>query len=64
MASMEGRKGMGKQISRRSFLKRRALALGTAGLCDFKGIGSAEQVSGSKTLSGEKIKETIDPHVI
>ena len=55
---------MGKQISRRSFLKKSAIALGTAGVGDFKGIGSAEQVSGSKTLLGEEIKETIDPHVI
>jgi len=55
---------MGKQISRRSFLKKSAIALGTAGIYDFKGIGRAEQVSGSKTLLGEELEETIDPHVI
>jgi len=55
---------MGKQISRRSFLKKSAIALGTAAVCDLKGIGSTEQVSGSETLLGEEIKETIDPHVI
>jgi 4-oxalocrotonate tautomerase len=55
---------MEKHISRRSLLKKSAIALGTAAVCDFKGIGSAEQVSGSKTLSGEVLMEEIDPHVI
>ncbi len=55
---------MEKQISRRRFLKRSAIALGTVSVCDLKGIGSAEQVSGSKTLSGKELKEEIDPHVI
>ena len=55
---------MEKQISRRRFLKKSAIALGTAAICDFKGIGSAEQVSGSKALLVEELKETIDPHVI
>jgi 4-oxalocrotonate tautomerase len=64
MAPIEGRRGMEKEISRRSLLKKSAIALGTVAVCDFKGIGSAEQVSGSKTLSGEGLKETIDPHVI
>ena len=55
---------MERQISRRRFLKKSALALGTAAVCDFKGAGSAEQVSGSKTLAGEELKEEMDPHVI
>ena len=55
---------MENQISRRSLLKKSAIALGTAAVCDLKGIGRAEQVSGSKTLSGEELKEIIDPHVI
>jgi len=55
---------MEKQFSRRRFLKKSALALGTVSVCDFKGICSAEQVSGSKTLPGEGLKEEIDPHVI
>jgi hypothetical protein len=33
---------MEKQISRRSFLKKSAIALGTIAICDFKGIGSAD----------------------
>ena len=32
---------MERQISRRSFLKKSAIALGTVAVCDFKGIGSA-----------------------
>ena len=55
---------MGKQISRRSFLKKSAIALGTAAVCDVKDIGNAEQVSGSKILLAEELKDTIDPHVI
>jgi 4-oxalocrotonate tautomerase len=55
---------MEKQISRRRFLKKSALALGAVAVCDLKGIGRAEQVSGSKTLSGEELMEEIDPHVI
>ena len=55
---------MEKEISRRSLLKKSAIALGTVAVCDFKGAGSAEQVSGSKALSGEVLKEEIDPHVI
>ncbi len=60
----KGGKDMEKQISRRSLLKKGALALGTAAVCDSKGIGSAEQVSGSRILPGEELMETIDPHVI
>jgi len=61
---IERRQDMERQISRRRFLKKSAIALGTAAVCDFKGTGSAEQVSGSKALSGEELKEGIDPHVI
>ncbi len=58
---------MEREISRRSFLKKSAIALGTVSVCDLKGIGSAEQVSGSKTLLGEALKERKErtmPHVI
>jgi 4-oxalocrotonate tautomerase len=57
-------KNMEREISRRSFLKKSAIALGTAAVCDLKGIGSAEQVSGSKILLGEELKERTMPHVI
>lgn len=55
---------MEKQISRRRFLKKSAIALGTVAVCDFEGMGNAGQVIGSKNLSGEELKEEIDPHVI
>ncbi len=55
---------MERQISRRSFLKNSAIALGTAAVCDSTGTGSAEQVSVSKTLLPAELKEDIDPHII
>ncbi|MEZ4526202.1 MAG: tautomerase family protein [Desulfobacterales bacterium] len=55
---------MEKQISRRSFLKNSAIALGVIVVTDFTGIGSAGQVSGLKTLSSEELKEETMPHVI
>ncbi len=55
---------MKKEISRRRFLEKSALALGTAALCNLEGISGAELGNGSKTLSGEEIKEEMDPHVI
>jgi 4-oxalocrotonate tautomerase len=55
---------MEREISRRSLLENSAIALGTAAVCDFKGAGSAEPMSGFKTLLGEELKEEIDPHVI
>jgi hypothetical protein len=61
---IERRKGMEKQISRRSFLKKGAIALSTVAVCDFEGIGGAEQMSGSKTLLlSEELKERTMPHV-
>ena len=55
---------MERQISRRRFLKKSAIALGTAAVCDLEGIGGTEQVTGSRTLLDEELKERIDPHVI
>ncbi len=55
---------MEREMSRRGLLMKSAIALGTVAVCEFKGIGSAEQMSGSKTLSDEELKEGIDPHVI
>jgi 4-oxalocrotonate tautomerase len=64
MASYRKEKKMERQISRRRFLQKSGIALGTAAVCNLKGIGSAEQVRGSMTLPGEESKEIIDPHVI
>jgi 4-oxalocrotonate tautomerase len=61
------RKVMEKQISRRRFLKKSAVALGAVAVCDFEGIGNAEKVSGSKFLLAEELKERKErtmPHVI
>ncbi len=55
---------MERLISRRGLLKKSAIALGTVAVCDFKGIGNAEQVSGPQSLLGEELKERTDPHVI
>jgi len=33
-----------KQISRRNILKKSTIVLGTVAACDFKGIGSAEEL--------------------
>lgn len=55
---------MGRLFSRRGFPKKSAIALGTVAVCDFKGIGKAEQLNGLKALSSGEPKETIDPHVI
>jgi 4-oxalocrotonate tautomerase len=59
---VERRKGMEKPISRRSFLKKSTIALGSVAVCDFE--GSAEQADGSKILLSHELKESIDPHVI
>jgi len=55
---------MEEPISRRSFLKKSALTLGTVAACDFESIGSAGQVSGPMTLVSEEMKERTMPHVI
>ena len=55
---------MGKQISRRGFLKKGAIALGTVAVCDYEGIGSAEPLSGTEILLSAEKKEGIMPHVI
>ncbi len=55
---------MEEQISRRSFMKKSVIALGTVALCDFKFIGSAEQVCGPKALLGGELEEREMPHVI
>jgi 4-oxalocrotonate tautomerase len=53
---IERRKGMGRPISRRSFLKKSALALGTVTVCDLEAVCSI--------VFAEKKKEETMPHVI
>jgi 4-oxalocrotonate tautomerase len=55
---------MGGEISRRNFLKKSVIALGAVAACDFNTLGAAEQASGLKALSSEKLKEETMPHVI
>ncbi len=55
---------MGREISRRSFLKKSAIALGTVAVCNFKSVGCAGPASGSTILSSEELKERTMPHVI
>ena len=56
-ALIEREKNMQREISRRSFLKKSAIALCTVVLFDFTSIGGADQVSGLNTLSSEKLRE-------
>jgi 4-oxalocrotonate tautomerase len=51
-------------FSRRRFLKTGAIVLGTVAVCDLKGMGTAEQADGLKTISSEELKERTMPHVI
>ncbi len=52
---------MKDQITRRKFLKKSAIALGTVAVCDLTAIAGVGQVSGPKTTT---IKEREMPHVI
>jgi 4-oxalocrotonate tautomerase len=53
-----------KPVSRRSFLKRGAVALGTVAVCEVRGLTSAAQTSGSKPVGTDGLKERAMPHVI
>ena len=50
------------KISRRNFLKKSAIALGAVAVTAYGTMGSAEQMSGSKTIPATKEREM--PHVI
>jgi 4-oxalocrotonate tautomerase len=64
MASYRKEKSMERKISRRNFLKKSAITLGTVAVYDLEGIGNGQQVSGFRTLSSEELKEREMPHVI
>jgi 4-oxalocrotonate tautomerase len=55
---------LGKQISRRSFMKKSAIVLGAVAVCDLSGVVGNGQVSGPKTMTAKVIKEKEMPHVI
>ena len=54
---------METQISRRSFLKQSAIAVGAVAVFNVDGVAGADQVGGLNTLPGE-LKEKTMPHVI
>ena len=54
---------MEKKMSRRSFMKASAVALGALAATGLVGVGGAEQISGSRA-SGKAMKEGEMPHVI
>ncbi len=55
---------MEQPVSRRSVLKRGAIALGTVAVCDVEGLASAGQVSGAKLVVPANLRERAMPHVI
>lgn len=62
-ASVERRIYLETQISRRSFLKKSAIAVGAVAVFNVDGVAGADQVGGLNTLPGE-LKEKTMPHVI
>jgi 4-oxalocrotonate tautomerase len=54
---------LGTRISRRSFLKKSAIALGAVAVCNVESVGGADQVGVLNTLPRE-LKEKTMPHVI
>lgn len=55
---------MEQQVSRRGFLKKTAIALGTVIVFDFTSIAGAKQVSGFKAISSQELEKKTMPHVI
>jgi len=54
---------MDKRLSRRSFIKKSAFALGTVAVCDLTGIVGTGRKSAFKALASERLKENNMPHV-
>ena len=54
---------MDKRLSRRSFIKKGACALGTVAICDLTGIVGTGRRSAFKALASEGLKENNMPHV-
>ena len=54
---------MDKRLSRRGFIKKSAIALGTVIVCDLTGIVSTGSRNAFKALASEKLKENNMPHV-
>ena len=54
---------MDKKLSRRGFIKKSAVALGTVVVCDLTGIVDTGRGSSFKALAAEELKENNMPHV-
>jgi len=54
---------MDKRLSRRGFLKKSAVALGTAVVCDLTGFVDTGRGNAFKALASEGLKENNMPHV-
>ena len=55
---------MERKISRRSFLVKSAVTLGSVAVCDLEGIGGARQVTASTSILPQGNRERAMPHVI
>src|SRR5512139_538629 len=64
MTSSRKESTVDQPVSRRSVLKRSAIALGTVAVCGLHGIASAAQGSGPKPGVSEDLKERAMPHII
>jgi len=64
MSAQRGETNVDKHLSRRGFLRRSAVALGTVAACNVEGLSSAAEGSGAKTVAPEDPKESAMPHVI
>ena len=54
---------MDKRLSRRGFIKKSAVALGTIAVCDLTGIVGTERGDAFKVLASKGLKENNMPHV-
>jgi len=54
---------MDKKLSRRGFIKKSAIALGTVAVCDLTWIVDTERGNSFKALASEGLKENNMPHV-
>ena len=60
---MEKEKSMDKRLSRRGFIKKSAVALGTIAVCDLTAIVGTRRGNAFKALASEGLKENNSPHV-
>lgn len=54
---------MDKKLSRRHFLQKSGVALGTAALCDLTGFAGIGRINSLEVMASEQLKEDDMPHV-